>query len=107
MTTKIFNLTLQECKKIYPELAKNGDSLLLVSKLARDKNKIGIAISLSILSFEEYTKAIILLLKAYNVRVFEVKELIQAFSDHKKKHQVKDLCLLLLPSQYQMPCPLQ
>ena len=88
MKTKIFNISLIDCKKIYPRFAANGDDLIFISKISEQKEKYGIAISLLILGAEEYCKAILILLRAYSVKVFEIKELRKAFSDHKKKHEV-------------------
>lgn len=88
MAATIINVPNSECNKIYPVISKNGDDLLKVSKLSADIGRHGIALSILILGAEEYVKAIVLLLKANGVRVFDVPEIRQIFRDHKKKHEV-------------------
>lgn len=88
MSTTIINVSNNECENIYHVISKNGADLLKVSKLSADIGRHGIALSLLILGAEEYVKAIVLLLKANGVRVFDVPEIRQVFRDHKKKHEV-------------------
>jgi AbiV family abortive infection protein len=91
MKTKIYNISQNECKNIYSQFAVNGNDLISISKISEQKEKFGIALSLLILGAEEYCKAILILLRANNIKVFVIKELRQAFSDHKKKHEVATL----------------
>lgn len=88
---KIYNLSTEICKSVHPKIADNAKDLQEISKVAFERKKIGVAVSLNILSLEEYTKATIVLLKSEAVKVFEVKELRQAFTNHKKKHETATL----------------
>ena len=88
MSATILNVSISECAKIYPVIANNGADLLKVSKLSQAIGSHGITLSLLILGAEEYVKAIVILLKANDVRVFDVLEIRQIFRDHKKKHEV-------------------
>ena len=88
MSATIINISNSECAKIYPIISKNGADLLKVSNLSAGIGRHGIALSLLILGAEEYVKAIVILLKTNDVRVFDVPEIRQVFRDHKKKHEV-------------------
>jgi len=85
---KIYNISRKESLAVYPKIMENGNDLLSISKVAGEKGRYGIALSLLVLGAEEYTKAIILLLNGHGVNVFDVKELRQAFHIHKRKHEV-------------------